>query len=197
MFALLAQKRFAPLFWTQFLSAFNDNFLKNALIFLIMYKMAGAECGIADYRGRRRLHPALLHPVRPRRPVGRPLRQGDDRAAAETGRMWRGPRRGRRLRPAIRAAAVRGARPVRDALDPVRPDQIRHPARPSAEIGTPRRQRADRGRDLHRHPARHHRRRPRLARRRRSGENLGGHAAGRCRLLRRQPLHSLHGRRSA
>lgn len=41
MFALLAQKRFAPLFWTQFLSAFNDNFLKNALIFLIMYKMAG------------------------------------------------------------------------------------------------------------------------------------------------------------
>ncbi|MGP7984163.1 acyl-[ACP]--phospholipid O-acyltransferase [Rhodoblastus sp.] len=41
MFALLAQKRFAPLFWTQFLSAFNDNFLKNALIFLIMYKLAG------------------------------------------------------------------------------------------------------------------------------------------------------------
>ncbi len=41
MFALLAQKRFAPLFWTQFLSAFNDNFLKNALIFLIMYKLSG------------------------------------------------------------------------------------------------------------------------------------------------------------
>ena len=41
MFALLAQKRFAPLFWTQFLSAFNDNFLKNALVFLIMYKLSG------------------------------------------------------------------------------------------------------------------------------------------------------------
>lgn len=41
MFALLAQKRFAPLFWTQFLSAFNDNFLKNALIFLILYKISG------------------------------------------------------------------------------------------------------------------------------------------------------------
>ncbi len=39
MFSLLAQRRFAPLFWTQFLSAFNDNFLKNALVFLIMYKM--------------------------------------------------------------------------------------------------------------------------------------------------------------
>ncbi|MGO9431604.1 acyl-[ACP]--phospholipid O-acyltransferase [Rhodoblastus sp.] len=38
---LLAQKRFAPLFWTQFFSAFNDNFLKNTLIFLIMYQMAG------------------------------------------------------------------------------------------------------------------------------------------------------------
>jgi acyl-[acyl-carrier-protein]-phospholipid O-acyltransferase/long-chain-fatty-acid--[acyl-carrier-protein] ligase len=43
MFALLAQKRFAPLFWTQFFSAFNDNFLKNALIFLIMYKLSGPD----------------------------------------------------------------------------------------------------------------------------------------------------------
>jgi acyl-[acyl-carrier-protein]-phospholipid O-acyltransferase / long-chain-fatty-acid--[acyl-carrier-protein] ligase len=43
MFALLGQKRFAPLFWTQFLSAFNDNFLKNALIFLIMYKLSGSH----------------------------------------------------------------------------------------------------------------------------------------------------------
>jgi acyl-[acyl-carrier-protein]-phospholipid O-acyltransferase/long-chain-fatty-acid--[acyl-carrier-protein] ligase len=43
MLALLTQRRFAPLFWTQFLAAFNDNFLKNALIFLIMAKLAGAE----------------------------------------------------------------------------------------------------------------------------------------------------------
>jgi acyl-[acyl-carrier-protein]-phospholipid O-acyltransferase/long-chain-fatty-acid--[acyl-carrier-protein] ligase len=43
MFALLAQKRFAPLFWTQFLSAFNDNFLKNALVFLILYKLSGPQ----------------------------------------------------------------------------------------------------------------------------------------------------------
>ncbi len=40
MFALLAARKFAPLFWTQFLSAFNDNFLKNSLIFLIMFKAA-------------------------------------------------------------------------------------------------------------------------------------------------------------
>ncbi|WP_294532868.1 MFS transporter [uncultured Rhodoblastus sp.] len=43
MLALLTQRRFAPLFWTQFLAAFNDNFLKNALIFLIMAKLSATE----------------------------------------------------------------------------------------------------------------------------------------------------------
>jgi acyl-[acyl-carrier-protein]-phospholipid O-acyltransferase/long-chain-fatty-acid--[acyl-carrier-protein] ligase len=42
--SLMTSRKFAPLFWTQFLSAFNDNFLKNTLVFLIMYKMA-AEGG--------------------------------------------------------------------------------------------------------------------------------------------------------
>ena len=37
---LLTTRRFAPLFWCQFFSAFNDNFLKNALVFLILYKWA-------------------------------------------------------------------------------------------------------------------------------------------------------------
>jgi acyl-[acyl-carrier-protein]-phospholipid O-acyltransferase/long-chain-fatty-acid--[acyl-carrier-protein] ligase len=37
----LATRRFAPLFWCQFFSAFNDNFLKNALAFLILFKLAG------------------------------------------------------------------------------------------------------------------------------------------------------------
>src|ERR1700758_3566015 len=36
--SLLATRRFAPLFWCQFFSAFNDNFLKNALAFLILFK---------------------------------------------------------------------------------------------------------------------------------------------------------------
>src|SRR5262245_33197289 len=35
--SLLATRRFAPLFWTQFFSAFSDNFLKNALVFLILF----------------------------------------------------------------------------------------------------------------------------------------------------------------
>ncbi len=35
---LLKQRRFFPLFWTQFFGAFNDNFLKNALVILITFK---------------------------------------------------------------------------------------------------------------------------------------------------------------
>ncbi|MER2604501.1 MAG: acyl-[ACP]--phospholipid O-acyltransferase [Siculibacillus sp.] len=40
--SLLATRRFAGLFWCQFFSALNDNFLKNALVFVILWKL-GAE----------------------------------------------------------------------------------------------------------------------------------------------------------
>jgi acyl-[acyl-carrier-protein]-phospholipid O-acyltransferase / long-chain-fatty-acid--[acyl-carrier-protein] ligase len=40
---LMRSRRFAPLFWTQFLSAFNDNFLKNTLVFLILFQLGGAQ----------------------------------------------------------------------------------------------------------------------------------------------------------
>jgi acyl-[acyl-carrier-protein]-phospholipid O-acyltransferase/long-chain-fatty-acid--[acyl-carrier-protein] ligase len=39
--SLITSRRFAPLFWTQFLSAFNDNFLKNTLVFLILFTLPG------------------------------------------------------------------------------------------------------------------------------------------------------------
>src|SRR5215468_9660143 len=39
--SLLGSRRFAPLFWCQFFSAFNDNFLKNALALLILFKIRG------------------------------------------------------------------------------------------------------------------------------------------------------------
>src|SRR5215208_6921591 len=39
--SLMTSRRFAPLFWCQFFSAFNDNFLKNALVFLILFKIGG------------------------------------------------------------------------------------------------------------------------------------------------------------
>jgi len=38
-FNLLKQKRFLPLFLTQFLGAFNDNVFKNALIMMVVYKI--------------------------------------------------------------------------------------------------------------------------------------------------------------
>src|SRR5215467_6450228 len=39
---LMTSRRFAPLFWCQFFSAFNDNLLKNALGFLIVFPI-GSE----------------------------------------------------------------------------------------------------------------------------------------------------------
>ena len=39
-FALLKQRRFAPLFWTQFFGAFNDNVLKNAVVILFAFTAA-------------------------------------------------------------------------------------------------------------------------------------------------------------
>src|SRR5919202_2450050 len=43
--ALMTTRRFAPLFWCQFFSAFNDNFVKNVLVILILYGMGGPESG--------------------------------------------------------------------------------------------------------------------------------------------------------
>ena len=39
---LLRQRRFLPLFATQFLGAFNDNLFKNALVMLVAYRLAAA-----------------------------------------------------------------------------------------------------------------------------------------------------------
>jgi acyl-[acyl-carrier-protein]-phospholipid O-acyltransferase/long-chain-fatty-acid--[acyl-carrier-protein] ligase len=41
----MTSRRFAPLFWTQFLSAYNDNFLKNALVFLMLFQVASSQTG--------------------------------------------------------------------------------------------------------------------------------------------------------
>jgi len=48
-FQLLRSRRFLPLFWTQFLGAFNDNVYKNALIILIIFqgdKLYGIDTNI-------------------------------------------------------------------------------------------------------------------------------------------------------
>ena len=47
---LMTSRRFAPLFWCQFCSALNDNFLKNALVMLILFGLGGAG-GVAGGHG--------------------------------------------------------------------------------------------------------------------------------------------------
>ena len=47
MIALLAARRFGPLFATQFLGAFNDNFYKTAMLFLVTYRLLAADPGAA------------------------------------------------------------------------------------------------------------------------------------------------------
>ncbi len=41
--SLLMTRRFAPLFWTQFFSAFSDNFLKTSLVFVILFHIGGYD----------------------------------------------------------------------------------------------------------------------------------------------------------
>ncbi|KTQ92672.1 2-acyl-glycerophospho-ethanolamine acyltransferase [Aureimonas ureilytica] len=43
--SLLRSRRFAPLFWTQFLTAFGDNLLRNTLVFLILFRAASQDAG--------------------------------------------------------------------------------------------------------------------------------------------------------
>lgn len=43
--ALMTSRRFAPLFWTQFLSAFNDNFVRSILAMLILFRLGEENAG--------------------------------------------------------------------------------------------------------------------------------------------------------
>jgi acyl-[acyl-carrier-protein]-phospholipid O-acyltransferase/long-chain-fatty-acid--[acyl-carrier-protein] ligase len=42
---LMVSRRFAPLFWCQFLSAFNDNFVRQMLVMMILFRFGGADVG--------------------------------------------------------------------------------------------------------------------------------------------------------
>ncbi len=46
---LMTQRRFAPLFWCQLCSALNDNFLKNALVMLILFGLGGAGSSVGAH----------------------------------------------------------------------------------------------------------------------------------------------------
>jgi acyl-[acyl-carrier-protein]-phospholipid O-acyltransferase/long-chain-fatty-acid--[acyl-carrier-protein] ligase len=45
---LATSRRFAPLFWCQLCSALNDNFLKNALVMLILYGLGGGGSAVGE-----------------------------------------------------------------------------------------------------------------------------------------------------
>ena len=51
--SLMTTRRFAPLFLCQFFAAFGDNFLKTALVFVILFQVSGAEFRGADHARRR------------------------------------------------------------------------------------------------------------------------------------------------
>ena len=44
--ALMTKRRFAPLFLCQFFAAFGDNFLKTALVFVILFEVSGTNSGV-------------------------------------------------------------------------------------------------------------------------------------------------------
>jgi acyl-[acyl-carrier-protein]-phospholipid O-acyltransferase/long-chain-fatty-acid--[acyl-carrier-protein] ligase len=44
--SLMTTRRFAPLFWCQFFAAFGDNFLKTALVFVILFSVAGSDSAV-------------------------------------------------------------------------------------------------------------------------------------------------------
>ena len=82
---LIFSRRFAPLFWCQFFAAFNDNFLKTSLVFLILF---GAD--VTDRKRDALITLASAIFIAPYfflsglgRRTRRPLRQGARRAVAE------------------------------------------------------------------------------------------------------------------
>ena len=184
---LLLDARFKGLFWTQFLGAMNDNFFKNALVILTLYRLAG-ESGplLVTVAAGIFILPFFLFSA-----TAGQIADKFDKARvtrlvkiAEIVIMAAGA-------VALLLGDIAMLLAVLFAMgtqsDRVRPDQIRHPAR----TGRPRTadgcQRADRGRHVPGHPVRHHPRRradPHRLRHRHRHCRHAGH--GRARLP-RQP----------
>ena len=162
---LMTSRRFAPLFWTQFLSAFNDNFLKNTLVFLILFTLAADEAAsLVTLAGAIFMAPFLLLSA-----LGGEIADRFDKAAVA--------RKLKLVEIVTAAVAVAGIAlssipllmaalfmfgVISALFGPIKygilPDHLERRELPA-------RQCLDRGRHLRRHPRRHHRRRPRLRRR--------------------------------
>ena len=157
---LMSSRRFAPLFWAQFFSALNDNFLKNALVILILFGVgAGHGDALVTLAGATFIFPFFILSA-----LGGEL--ADKYVKADIAK---------RLKFAeIFAAGFAAAgfflhsvpllfialATVRHHRRAVRPGEIRHPAGPADDRRARDRQRAGRRRDVPGDPVRHHRRRP-------------------------------------
>ena len=133
---LMTSRRFAPLFWTQFLSAFNDNFLKNTLVFLILFRLAADEAAsLVSLSGAIFIAPFLLLSA-----LGGELADRFDKAAmariAEARRDCGRRALGRRHRAIVDPGVAVRAVYLRRHRGAVRSGEIRHPARSSRAQGT-------------------------------------------------------------
>ena len=72
---MLFSRRFLPLFACQFFSAFNDNFLKTSLVFLILFGATEDRSALITL-AQRDFHCAVFLPVGARRRNRRSVRQG-------------------------------------------------------------------------------------------------------------------------
>ena len=156
--SLMTQRRFAPLFWCQFFAAFGDNFLKTALVFVILFEISGANSGALITLAGATLIAPFFFLSGTRRRTRRSLRQSVGCAAHQVHRDGRGGHCRRRLRVSFAQPAVRRGLRVWHACFAVWPDQIRHPAQSAAAQGVAVRQRTDRSRHISCDPVRHDRR---------------------------------------
>ena len=77
MLELMGARRFAPLFWCQFLSAFNDNFVRQMLALLILFQFGGGGEG-----AKIQLAVAwFVLPSIPLSPIGGEIADANDKAA--------------------------------------------------------------------------------------------------------------------
>ena len=129
--SLLASRRFAPLFWRQFFAAFNDNFLKNALVLLILAQIGGEQgASLVTLAGAIFIAPFFLLSALGGQ-IADKYRQGAHRTPAELRRNRRRRTFGDGLPPFQRADAVWRALFLRRHRRAVRSGEIRHPARSS------------------------------------------------------------------
>ena len=131
--SLMTSRKFAPLFWCQFFSALNDNFVKNALGILVLYKIGGEQgAALVTLAAAVFIAPFFVLSA-----LGGELADRYDKAwlarRLKLAEIGVAVRRRARLPAALGAGAVRGARPVRRDRRPVRPDQVRHPSRPPGD----------------------------------------------------------------